>query len=213
MFDGKTVTAVFVSLAVIAVVTSGGNIQTPENLGEGGFDIGSLIPSGDLSFENRPEPNNTVEADFSASLENDTLKVYDTNMTSTGLTRIESEQIQSNEPIKLIGYSGDIQISSSGNVKLVGEASGYTTAGVSSMESFEVNATHTSSNIQMDTVRLQHTFNNTEGSITSATNQGSTADKVEFNSFTGNIVLDLDQDDVEMNGKVDRLESGSFVIN
>lgn len=213
MFDGKTVTAVFVSLAIIAVVTSGGNIQTPENITEGGLDLGNLIPSGDLSFENRPEPNNTVEADFSANLENDTLKVYNTNMTSAGLTEIESEQIQADEPIQLIGYSGDIQIGSSGQVKLVGEATGYSTSGVSSMEDFELNTTHTTSSIQMNTVRLQHTFNNTDGSLTSETNQGSTADTVEFNSFTGNMVLDLDQDNVEMNGKVDRLESGSFVIN
>lgn len=213
MFDGKTVTAVFVSLAIIAVVTSGGNIQNPDNLGEGGLDLGNLIPSGDLSFENRPEPNNTVEADFSANLANDTLKVYDTNMTSAGLTEIESEQIQADEPIQLIGYSGDIQIGSSGQVTLVGEASGYSTSGVSSMENFEVNATHSSSTINMHTVRLQHTFNNTEGSLSSATNQGSTANTVEFNSFTGNLVLDLNSGNVEMNGKVDRLESGSFVIN
>ncbi len=213
MFDGKTVTAVFVSLAIIAVVTSGGNIQTPENLSEGGLDLGNLIPSGDLSFENRPEPNNTVEADFSATLANDTLKVYDTNMTSSGLTEIESEQIQADEPIQLIGYSGEIRIGSSGKVTLVGEASGYSTSGVSSMETFEVNATHTTSSMNMDTVRLQHAFNNTEGSLNSATNQGSTADTVEFNSFTGNIVLGLNQGSVEMNGKVDQLESGSFVIN
>lgn len=214
MFDGKTVTAVFVSLAIIAVLTSGQQIQAPDNIGSGGgFDLGNLIPSGgDANFENRPEPNNTVEADFTADLSNETLQVYNTNLTSQGLTEIESEGIQADEPITLRGFTGDVKLNS-GNVTLVGDAEGYTSSGVTVSETVQLNTTHSTSRLELETVKLQHTFNQTEGDLSSSTNDGSTAETVEFNSFSGLIVLELETDNVQMSGRVDRLESGSFVIN
>jgi len=213
VFDGKAVTAVLVSLAVIAVVTSGGEIQTPDNLGEGGFDVGSLIPTGDSSFENRPTPNNTVEAQFSAELENSTVQVYDTNITSEGLTEIESEEIESDQPIDIRSFTGDINIQSGGEITLVGDAEGYSVSGVSSTENFQLNSTHTTSSMDLQTVKLQHTFNSTSGSITVSEQQSDTGDTVSFNSFTGDIILNFETGNVDMSGRVDRLESGTVTIN
>lgn len=215
MFDGKTVTAVFVSLAVIAVLTSGQQIQTPDNIGEGDLNIGDILPSGDNNFQNRPEPNNTVEADFTADLSNETLQVYNTNITSQGLTEIEAESFSSQNTITIRSFTGAVHLQENNTVKLVGDAEGYSTSGSTSGESFSMNESHTTSGLELQTVKFQHTFNQTEGgNIESSSGQSSdTADTVKFNSFTGNIVLNLGTSNVQLNGKVDHLESGSFVIN
>lgn len=214
MFDGKTVTAVFVSLAIIAVLTSGQNIQTPDNLGNGSLDLGSLLPSGEQNnFQDQPVPNNTVEADFTADLNNKTLQVYQTNITSQNLNSINSIGLNSEQPITLRGFTGTVNLEGK-NVKLVGDAEGYSTSNVDVQRIFQVNNTHSTSQLTLETVKFQNTFNQTKGTIQDPSGQSSeTADKVIFNSFTGTLVLNLETKNVRLNGKVDRLESGSFVIN
>lgn len=215
MFDGKTVTAVFVSLAVIAVLTSGQQLSTPNDLGNASFDLGNILPSGEAtSFENRPEPNNTVEAEFNADLKKETLELYNTNITSEGLTEIESEGINSDSVISIQHFTGTIHLQNGNEVRLIGDAEGYTTSGVTSGDSFSINESHTTNSIDLQTVKFQHTFNHTDGRLENPKGQSSdTAETVHFNSFTGNLIIDLENQNIEMNGKVDRLQSGSFVIN
>lgn len=215
MFDGKTVTAVFVSLAVIAVLTSGQQLSAPSFEGGGGFNLGSLLPSGgDAAFENRPEPNNSIEADFTADFTNETIQVYNTNITSQGLTEIEAESFTSQNTITLQSFTGAIHLQEDNKVKLVGDAEGYSTSQSTSGESFSMNESHTTSSFEIQTVKLQHSFNQTEGNIEGPSGQSSeTAETVVFNSFTGTAVFNLEAQSVQLNGKVDHLESGSFVIN
>jgi len=223
MLDAKILTAVLASLVAASFVVNGSamDYETPEVEDvDTGFDFSSFIddPVEQVRehFRSYPEPENSVKANLTVeNLHQQDITIRHADTVQTGELRetgLGAYSMESENDIGLHSFNGQID---TGNVTLLeGNVESLTSndvnvSGMMNVEE-EVNTTH----IQLRGVeRTPLTLTDVGGSIESddaSTEFGEGSRVLEINSFSGDIDLYVENETVVIDGRVDRLEAGSF---
>ncbi|MFB6190367.1 MAG: hypothetical protein ABEJ91_02235 [Candidatus Nanohaloarchaea archaeon] len=222
MLDGKVLTAVLASLAAIGAAINGGDVnaerlQSNKISAPGEFSFNDLVPESISSldkFLQNPEPENPVKAVFvSEDINDEKLKVKDARLRASNFTSISfgGKTATSDEQIALYGFTGELL---PGEVTEVnGRSRGFTTSGVNISGSLQVRRELDADRISVtDVRRAALKLKEVSGTVSTNTSSAEVKEprKVSINSFSGSITVFPGNSTIVLDGKVDRLESGSF---
>lgn len=226
MLDGKILVAVLVSLAAISTGMDGGSVdrqevrQNTKELTSGGMnlDYKKLLssPGSELRdiFTSKPEPTNDVSAKLLVKdLKSQTINIENSDFTAENFTgfKMDGKTVTSDEKVKLYEFTGSIK---PGTVsELSGRADGFLSSGVNVSGIMSIDESMESKRFVFEDVeRSSLTFSRVTGEISSAnaSTEFGSARPLEINSFSGKIVIKPENNSLEINGKVDKLEAGAF---
>lgn len=226
MLDGKILVAVLVTLAAVSTGMDGGSVnaqeikQNTQELTSSNSDVnfGNLIssPISELRnvFKTTPEPNNEVNAELEVQdLKSNPINVKDASVEAENFTSFNmgSREVNSDEKVQLYGYTGSINPGTVSELK--GRADGFLSSGVNVSGIMSIQEEISSRRLTFsDVKRSSLTFSRVTGEINSANASAEfgSARPLEINSFSGEIVLIPENNTLRLDGKVDRLEAGSF---
>ncbi|MFB6209465.1 MAG: hypothetical protein ABEJ56_05010 [Candidatus Nanohaloarchaea archaeon] len=223
MLDGKILAAVLVTLTALSVSTSGGDLQDAK-LANGrsmssGLGISSVAKNPVSALRNAllspPEPTSSFEAEIQAGeLRDETLRLRHASVTPSNLTELElgAGRVDSDIDIKLYGFRGSIRPSNVTRIR--GSIAGVTTSGVNLSENARISfETETSLITVEDAFAKSLTFRDararfvSEGTTTRLRNGSRT---VRITGFKGDIQILPGNKTVRLDGKVGKVEAGSF---
>ncbi|MFB6213859.1 MAG: hypothetical protein ABEJ07_04840 [Candidatus Nanohaloarchaea archaeon] len=222
MLDGKVLTAVLASLAAIGAAINGGGlnaeqVQANKVSAPGQFSFNDIVPESLSSldrFLQNPRPENEVRAVFvSGDIADEKLRVKNARVSAANFTSIGfgGKKADSDSKIFLYGFTGELMPAELTEIR--GRARGFTTSGVNVSGNLQVRR-----ELETGTIRAERVSRSAielkEVSGTVSTNSSSVEIKeereVSINSFSGSITVYPGNSTVVLEGKVDRLESGSF---
>lgn len=226
MLDGKILVAVLVTLAAVSTGMNGGSVnaqeikQNTQEITSSNSDInfGNLIssPISEVRsfFETTPEPTNEVTAELEVEdLKSNPINVKSASMEAENFTSLQmgSKKVTSDEKLQLYGYTGSINPGTVSELK--GRADGFVSSGVNVSGIMSIQEEISSRQFTFSNVeRSSLTFSSVTGEINSANASAEfgSARPLEINSFSGEIMLIPENNTLRLDGKVDRLEAGSF---
>ncbi len=226
MLDGRILAAVLASIAAIAVGINGGGIaqgldadqvKSSSISAPGEFSFNELMPeslSSVTQFFQNPEPENSLRASLVADdISGETLKVRRASLTADNFTSLDfgSRHAASDGGITVYGFTGTVEPASTTDIS--GRANGFTSNGVNISGRLNFEKEIETRRIELEGVeRTRLKLEDTSGSIkaNSSTTRIRQERQVNINSFSGDITVFPENNSVILDGKVDRLESGSF---
>lgn len=221
MLDGKILAAVLATLAALAVTSPGAEVQDKELMnGEGlNLDMVSILedPAKGIRdvLTSPPEPEEQVEADLVAeNLWDESFEIKNAVLEPGNITSISlgGKQISSDGPVTLYGFSGTVKPSN--KTVITGSVNGVLTSGVNITESSRVKLEVSTEKVEIRQARLDSiTLSGVTGSIKSgsaSTRFSNSSRNLEISGFHGDITLLPLNRTVKLDGKVGKLEAGSF---
>ncbi len=225
MIDAKILAAVLASLTAVAVGADGGSIEASDLESQdikSNMDLPSRIQEIDNPVKllremlnTKPEPDNEVKAELRVeNIQNETFDLEGASLEVENLTSIGmgGKNITSDEEIILHGFSGTLQPGE--KTRLEGSAERFTSSGVSIEGTTAVDKTVATEEVKIKGVkRTGISLSKVQGSISSgdtSTEFTKSSRPLHINSFSGDTEVDTSDSTVELDGKVDKLESGEF---
>lgn len=218
MVDFKIGIAVFGTLLLIAIGMTGNqdinlDPETQENEG-----ITDFIPTeiseifGD--FSGQPEPNNTITAEFQVdNLQNKTIEIENANLTGQNLTEIKADdqEIQTQTPIMLEGFTGSAALHP---VQIQGQIEGYKSENMQTSGNQQVTVDYPLEDIQIyGNAPKSLNFERSIGIIESGSDTINFNSTIDINVFEGDIIVTPEENRVQLEGKVDTLETDQITID
>lgn len=224
MLDGKILSAVLATLTAVAVSTTGGDISTQDiqtDPSEMDTDVGGLLSNPLEQLRDMattaPEPDNQVYARLQADqLWQESIQVNNARiqMKNTTSLKIGSQTINSDEEVSVYGYSGSVMPGNS-SVMLSGTAKGALTSGVNVSGVSGVDYRVETGEMVLEGVKESEiALSQVTGTIESgdSSTDFSSPRALAINSFSGDITLRPSNKTIILDGKVNRLEAGSFTF-
>lgn len=225
MLDGKILTAVLASLAVIGTTMNGGSIDSSElqSVKENplSIDFDSFMPSSLGAFTEymkNPEPDTDLDAEFKINdMTGQTLKISSATLKSNNLSKIKTGKryITSESNLNFHKFSGEIDLDNP--TELDGNTQSILTNGVNISGSFEIKKEIDTNKIVLTDVRRSKiNLKGISGSIKStstSTNITNNNLDLKINSFSGNITILPRSSEMKLKGKVDKLDAGSVSLD
>jgi len=205
-----TLAAVFAGLnggAFTAQDLTNAEIPNAENTGN------SIIP--DIPFLNKltqkPEPETPIKAEIKLP-KNASIPVKQAKTKIQGMQKLKTQKLNltSDQDITLTQFTG--KITNTNQTKIKGKATGLKTSGVKQRQKLKINTETQTKQIQVtDTYRTQLKYQNASISPKENTDFAinTTQQKLNINSFTGNITLNLQNQQMSINGLVDKVNAGN----
>ncbi|MFT4867585.1 MAG: hypothetical protein ACI9LV_000186 [Candidatus Nanohaloarchaea archaeon] len=223
MLDGKILAAVLATLTAIAVSSGQGveaqslDLDTPTTED---FEFQDILdnPVNNLRnmFTETPEPENSVEATLkveSLSEESMSISRAEVVSNSTKSVQLGSKKVESDSEITFYGFEG--AVTPVNDTMVSGTVAGAVTSGVNISGQAPVSQSFNTSRLEINGVeRSKINFGQVKGSIDSesASTEFSSSRPLNINSFSGDIVIYPRNSTVVLDGKVARLEAGSFTF-
>ncbi|WP_414838242.1 hypothetical protein ACK3SF_02470 [Candidatus Nanosalina sp. VS9-1] len=216
--DPKILAAVFASIAALTVSGSG-SVEDFQNFSPGDFLDGSL---GDIPLDidnivgeltDRPEPTNSVEVTVNLNSDETTLTADNAILEIEAFERLESKSrvIESDGRLSFSNFTGDVVLRKDNTTGLRGQSTGFSSSGVTLVEKMDVNYNTNASRIILDELKrskISLENANIDMSSESGTEISQENSPLKINSFNGKITILPGENQVRMEGLVDRLEAG-----
>jgi hypothetical protein len=223
MLDGKILAAVLATLTAIAVTTGQGastqnmDLQAPEVDEFSVQDVRNnpLDKIRDI-FTTTPEPENKVEATLKVNdLSNEIIELKSAEITSNSTKQVQlgDKSIYSDSQITFYGFKGTL--TPVNDTMITGTVEGALTSGVNISGTSPVSQKLNTSRLEVNKVKESKiNLGKVTGSINSnsASTSFNSPRPLDINSFSGNIVIYPGNSTVMLDGKVARLEAGSFTF-
>lgn len=215
--DPKIMTAVFASIAALAVGTGGsGSIDNFQNLNPqdlvGQF---STSPSDIISqFSEKPEPENPVRTVIEIESASSSISIRSGGLLVQDFENLESSsrEISSDESLKFLEFSGKTVLSTGNDTLISGKSNGFSSSGVSFRKSMKLNFRTDSEKISAENVSKtavkMEDVNIRMESLEDSTVIQKENTKLKINSFSGDITLFSENMTVILDGEVDTLNAG-----
>lgn len=221
MLDVKILAAVFTALTAVAVATGGGTVEKSDVNQVGLEDIenpGSfnLLDRVKNLIQSQPEPENNLQANLTVGdLYEKKIKLNSADLEIQNMTRVQlaDKNISSDQDIDLNRFEGSIGFGNGTSVQgNVGEilTSGVNITGRSSVAHQEEISAITVENVE----KIDLEYSKVKGSVKtdSADTEIPDSRKMTIKSFSGDLTVTPDNKKLELDGKVHKLESGTFQI-
>ena len=225
MLDGKILTAVLASLAMIGTAMNGGHVDSSElqdirkNPLSTNFD--KLMPGSLGAFSammQNPEPDTALEAELMiGDVAGQTLRLSSGTMKADNLTKIKAgrRQITSTSDLEFNQYSGKINFGKPTNIE--GSSESIITNDVNISGGFEIKEELDTDKIVLTNVtRSKISLKKVSGLIKSdSISTNITKDNLELNinSFSGNMTIHSKTGKMILSGEVDKMDAGSISLD
>lgn len=226
MLDGKILTAVLASLAMIGTAMNGGHVDSSElqdirkNPLSTNFDRfmpGSLGAFTQQYMQN-PEPDTALEAELMiGDVAGQNFRLSSGTMKANNLTKIKTNrrQITSDSDLEFNGFSGKINLGQPTDIE--GSAESIITNGVNISGGFDIKEDLDTDKIVLTNVtRSKISLKKVSGLVRSdSISTNITKDNLELNinSFSGNMTIYPKTGKLLLSGKVDKMNAGSISLD
>lgn len=226
MLDGKILTAVLASLAIIGTAMNGGNVDSsqlqdikknPLSTDFDRFMPGSLGAFAQKYMQN-PEPDTSLEAELKiGDVSGQSLEISSGRITVDNLTEIKTERrrIRSDSALEFNDFVGKINLGKPTNIE--GSAEIIVANNVNISGGFTVKEELNTNKIDLRNVsRSKINLKKVSGIVktdTSSTNLNENNLKLDINSFSGNMTVNPETGGLNLSGKVDKMDVGSISLD